>query len=249
MNRTSNVSNDTLNWEINCSNLLGDTGYWHESCKPEYAKQTQYLPLPLVICLLVLIHITGFVGNTTVVVIIVKKRRMQTYTNWLILNLAVADLAVAVFCIPLDIPLVVTQKWVYGKFFCSVYYPIGTATLLGSVLTLVTLTYTRFWAIRYPFRVQATVFIAKILIALIWAFSFALVIPLVLILKYDNKYEVCYESWSPSKRRIYTLFIFPTRLCNPVDNYNRRVRFYCLRTSYQENNDVYGPLWPANEGK
>ena len=92
---------------------------------------------------------------------------MQTYTNLMILNLAVSDLAVTVFCIPLDIPLLVEEKWIYGKVFCSLYYPIGSAQLFSSVFTLVNLTYVRFYAICYPFNEQPSMVHAKVTIIII----------------------------------------------------------------------------------
>ena len=85
----------------------------------------------------------------------------------MILNLAVSDLAVTVFCIPLDIPLLVEEKWIYGKVFCSLYYPIGSAQLFSSVFTLVNLTYVRFYAICYPFNEQPSMVHAKVTIIII----------------------------------------------------------------------------------
>lgn len=167
-----------------------------------------HLPLTAIVVILICILLIGFVGNILVVIIVVKKRRMQTCTNWLIANLAVCDLAVSVFCIPLDIPIIVTEKWMYGEFFCVLYYPTGTAIMYGSILTLVALTYTRFWAIRYPFREQAGAFVAKIVIAGIWILSFVLVAPLVSVLRYNSKYQVCYEDWGVKNRAAYTLCMF-----------------------------------------
>ena len=167
-----------------------------------------FIPLPLIITLMGLIHIVGFFGNSVVVFIVVSKRRKQSYTNWMILNLAVSDLAVVLFCIPLDIPLFIKRKWIYGKFFCSIYYPIGTTPLLSSVFTLVSIAFARYWGIANPFGKQASGFVAKVVIAVIWAVSFLLISPLIIIFRYNSKYEVCYEHWKPSSRRIYTIIIF-----------------------------------------
>lgn len=197
----------TLNWRKNSSNSTNYDGL--TDIIEENSSKLQLLPLPFLIAILVTIFLVGFIGNTLVVVIILRKRRMQKYTtNWLILNLAIADLAVSSFCVPLYAPLVLTQTWNYDKVFCSVYYPLGTATLLASVFTLVVLTCTRFWAIRYPFRKQISVYTAKVLIVLIWVFSFTLVLPLITILKYDEDNTVCYEQSNKSCREFYTLCLF-----------------------------------------
>lgn len=50
-----------------------------------------------------IIFILGFVGNTIVIIVIYSKREMRTVTNLFIFNLAVADLLVVVFCVPVTL--------------------------------------------------------------------------------------------------------------------------------------------------
>lgn len=47
-----------------------------------------------------LILICGLVGNSLVIFVVAWKPRMRTVTNMFILNLALADLFVIVFCVP-----------------------------------------------------------------------------------------------------------------------------------------------------
>ena len=71
------------------------------------------------------------------VYVIITKRKMRTFTNCLILNLAVADLSVALICIPLEIPLEMNGfVWIYGSNFCKVFYPLQSATIFASAFTL-----------------------------------------------------------------------------------------------------------------
>ena len=72
------------------------------------------IPVPVIIFTLVVILLVSLIGNSIVVLVIKKKQKMRTFTNCLILNLAVADLTVAVICIPLDIPLELNNfRWIY----------------------------------------------------------------------------------------------------------------------------------------
>ena len=175
------------------------------------------IPVSVVVTLLIIILIVSLIGNSVVVLIVIKKRRMQTFTNWLILNLAVADLSVALICIPPEIPMELRQgTWIYGKTFCTVFYPIQTATIYGSVFTLVALSFSRYWAIIHPFRTQPNVFAAKILIAIIWLCSFVLIIPYMLILKHDSKENSCSEDWTDNQRRTYTIAIFILQYIVPL---------------------------------
>ena len=71
-------------------------------------------------------------GNALVRIIIVRHRRMRTVTNYFILNLSVADLAVTCICIPFDIPVQENDyRWPYGGFLCRTLYPLQTMVMLG----------------------------------------------------------------------------------------------------------------------
>ena len=56
----------------------------------------------IAIVIYTLIAIAALVGNSVVIFIIAKFQRLRTPTNLLILNLAIADLLMALFCIPLS---------------------------------------------------------------------------------------------------------------------------------------------------
>lgn len=102
-----------------------------------------HIPMQIVVTLLIILFLVNFIGNVIVVLIIAKKRRMQTFTNWLLMNLAIADLSVAVICIPLEIPIEIKGYWIYGRVFCKIFFPIQTMSIYGSVFTLVVLSFSR----------------------------------------------------------------------------------------------------------
>ena len=175
------------------------------------------LPIPGVIALYVIILMLCVVGNATVVIVVIKKRGMQTFTNYLILNLAVADLSAALICIPLELPLEINgQQWIYGSFFCTIFYPVQTTTIYGSVFTLVIMSCSRYWAIMHPFRKQPTVFTAKVLICVIWFCSLLLIVPYMLVLEYDEEQKECKETWSNKHKHMYTLAIFVFQYVLPL---------------------------------
>lgn len=157
---------------------------------------------------LIFILLVNLCGNIIVVAVILFRRRMQTFTNWMILNLAIADLSVALYCITLEIPLEIYDKWIYEEFFCSILYPIQSATIYGSVFTLLALSCSRYWAIVYPFKRQPKTFAAKICIAVIWLTSLALVTPYMIALEYDENDAHCKEIWNDQQRSIFTSLTF-----------------------------------------
>lgn len=68
-----------------------------------------------------LIFILGFVGNVIVISVISSKPQMRTVTNIFICNLAVADLLVVLFCVPVTLAAnIFIRKFLYS--FCFSNY-------------------------------------------------------------------------------------------------------------------------------
>lgn len=47
-----------------------------------------------------IVFIMGIIGNSCVVAVVVRSPRMRTVTNYFIVNLALADILVVLFCVP-----------------------------------------------------------------------------------------------------------------------------------------------------
>ena len=50
-----------------------------------------------------IIFLFAFIGNVFVIAVVCRNRNMHTVTNYFIVNLAVADILVAVFCLPITL--------------------------------------------------------------------------------------------------------------------------------------------------
>lgn len=48
----------------------------------------------------VIVFLVGLIGNSFVIAVVLRSPRMRTVTNFFIVNLAVADILVIVFCLP-----------------------------------------------------------------------------------------------------------------------------------------------------
>lgn len=51
----------------------------------------------------VVVLVLGVVGNSLVVAVVCRNPRMQNVTNYFIVNLAIADVLVSVFCLPITL--------------------------------------------------------------------------------------------------------------------------------------------------
>jgi len=62
----------------------------------------------------------SLVGNSLVVFTVWRNQRMHTATNYFIVNLAVADIMVTLFCTWVRLVDDLTEGWVLGGFFCKI---------------------------------------------------------------------------------------------------------------------------------
>ncbi|XP_022797332.1 neuropeptide FF receptor 1-like [Stylophora pistillata] len=166
-----------------------------------------------------LIFLLSVSGNTLVCIVIIKRRRMRSVTNYFILNLAVADLAITCVCIPFDIPVQENNyKWIYGSLMWKLLYPLQTIASLVSIFTLVAVSLNRFWAIVYPLRSQLTIPRAKAIISAVWVLSALVNLPYILVLRLDEDIMSCEENWPEhfDYRRTYTLTLFLVQYVAPL---------------------------------
>jgi hypothetical protein len=66
-----------------------------------------------------LVFVAGLVGNVLVCAAVVRNPGMRTVTNYFIVNLAVADFMVLVFCLPPSVLWDVTETWFLGDTLCK----------------------------------------------------------------------------------------------------------------------------------
>jgi hypothetical protein len=91
-----------------------------------------------------IIFIVGVVGNMLVCLVILKTPNMRSTRNYLIVNLAVADITVALVCIPFDVVIkVYGNSWVLGAALCKIIWPSMTLVTTCSAATLAAISFDR----------------------------------------------------------------------------------------------------------
>lgn len=100
------------NWALNSSENWNHTWssndtqhYWYSDINITYVNY--YLHKPQVAAIFIssyfLIFFLCMVGNTVVCFIVIRNKHMHTVTNFFILNLAISDLLVGIFCMPITL--------------------------------------------------------------------------------------------------------------------------------------------------
>uniref|UniRef100_A0AAR2LPK4 G-protein coupled receptors family 1 profile domain-containing protein n=1 Tax=Pygocentrus nattereri TaxID=42514 RepID=A0AAR2LPK4_PYGNA len=201
----------------NASNLTSITYY------PYYQHS---LPVAASLILAYLfIFLLCMVGNGLVCLIVLENRRMRTVTNLFILNLAVSDLLVGVFCIPTTLVDNLITGWPFTNTVCKMSGLVQGMSVSASVFTLVAIAVDRFRCIVYPFQPKLTLLVAKVTIVMIWVLALVIMCPsaatltaaqvkhhyMVHNLDYNHTYPLfsCFENWAdPQMRKVYTTVLF-----------------------------------------
>ncbi|KAM3956192.1 neuropeptide receptor A16 [Aphomia sociella] len=151
------------------------------------------------------VFMMGLVGNLLVCVAVYRNHTMRTVTNYFIVNLAVADFMVILFCLPPTVLWDVTETWFLGKALCKILLYFQSVSVTVSVLTLTFISVDRWYAICFPLKFKSTTRRAKIAIFVIWANSLVFNAPELVVLttvksvplRFDLEYLVqCMAIWS-----------------------------------------------------
>lgn len=144
--------------------------------------------------LFAIIFAVSTIGNILVCLVVLGTKRMRTTRNFLLVNLAVSDLTVALLCIPFDLVLKITApNWPLGAAMCKLLWPSMTLVTNSSAVTLAVISFDRYRAIVRPTKARLTTRQTGFIIGAIWVVSLLLVLPYVFALKViDNS---CDEEW------------------------------------------------------
>jgi len=90
------------------------------------------------------VTLSGLIGNGLVIYVIVSRERMQTVTNLLLLNLAVADLAFVLVVPPFTAYQLAAEWWPFGDVSCRLLHYLVNVTAYVTVYTLVAVAVMRY---------------------------------------------------------------------------------------------------------
>ena len=144
-------------------------------------------------------YIIGFIGNALVIRIVHKTREMHTTTNYLLVNLAFADI-VTILMEPLFFFSHVTNGFLsdgFGKFVCK-FLVIEEIFITVSSFTLTVLAVERYHALLKPFRTGLRLKEDNIkkAIILIWISGILLCLPRFVFQEWSETHSTCVGTWS-----------------------------------------------------
>ncbi|CAO2613204.1 Pyroglutamylated RF-amide peptide receptor [Lemmus lemmus] len=174
-----------------------------------------------------LIFALALFGNSLVVYVVTRSKAMRTVTNIFICSLALSDLLIAFFCIPVTILQNISDKWLGGAFICKMVPFVQSTAVVTEILTMTCIAVERHQGLVHPFKMkwQYTNQRAFTILGVVWLVAVIVGSPMWhvqrLEIKYDFLYEkehvCCLEEWaSPVHQRIYTTFILAILFLLPL---------------------------------
>lgn len=144
-----------------------------------------------------LLLVFGLTGNCLVITVIRKTRRMHTTTNILLVNLAVSDIVILLWC-PRTYSFVfypIHPTGITGDYICKIFTgnAIITVGIASSVLTLTVLAIERYHALIKPMRTELRLTFERVkyVIFFIWIGSVLISLPDFLANTYSQHYARC----------------------------------------------------------
>ncbi|CAL1281528.1 unnamed protein product [Larinioides sclopetarius] len=148
----------------------------------------------------------GTLGNILVVVVIWKAKELRSSMSLFLVNLSLADLMILLMCVPLVLVELHTNlsSWLLGEGMCKVVPYVQMTTEHASVLTILAISFERYYAICQPLKAgyKCTPMRALVIIAVIWLVAALSTTPMLFTIRcfikrdlYSEKFvNVCFMS-------------------------------------------------------
>ncbi|XP_043267268.1 RYamide receptor [Venturia canescens] len=159
-----------------------------------------------------IIFVIALLGNGLVCYVVFSSPRMKTVTNFFIVNLAVGDILMAVFCVPTSfISTLILQYWPFGHELCPIVNYSQAVSVLVSAYTLVAISIDRYVAIMWPLKPRMSKTQAKLLILAVWSIALIVSSPIAVVSRLHQPNDhyrkcdqfICKEDWPSTQQRYH----------------------------------------------
>ena len=177
----------------------------NQNCEPFVEDTSSIKAIKILVYSFVLI--VSLFGNTVIIATIVRNNHMRTTINFLVANMAVSDILISTFAVPIKLCEIAVgpRRWsldgIVGLISCKVSYFLQDISTAVSIQSLVVIAINRYRGIVFPFRPAIiTPKRCKIIIPLVWLSSMGLhaIYFYTIRIVTDNGTTYCKFNWAPA---------------------------------------------------
>lgn len=144
--------------------------------------------------LLIVIIVLTLLGNSLVIRAFVAFRKLRNVTNYFVVSLAVTDILVAVFSMPVWAAYLLTgPQWTFSAWLMKMWQSADILCGVASISHLLLISIERYICISMPLTYHSTVTTPKVRVAIFAAWSFALVMTVIKLVLWDKSRSTVYQ--------------------------------------------------------
>lgn len=142
----------------------------------EFSSTLTYIELILIASIMIIICVITIIGNALVMISFILDKKLRTLTNYFLLSLAVSDIMIATFSMPLYITYLLVGEWTLGPAVCDMWLSQDYTCSNASGLNLLMIGFDRYFSVTNPlkYRAKKTGKRVGIMIASVWIIAFLL---------------------------------------------------------------------------
>ncbi|XP_068631453.1 RYamide receptor-like [Battus philenor] len=172
------------------------------------------------------VFVMALIGNGLVCFVVRNSPRMKTVTNYFIVNLAVGDILMTLFCVPFSfVSMLILRYWPFGSVMCKVVNYSQAVSVFVSAYTLLAISIDRYMVIMWPLRPRLRKTSAKLVVVAVWGGALATAGPIAVVSEIQRptnwhqecNADICLEQWSsPDQSHYYTCALMVLQFLLPL---------------------------------
>ncbi|CAM1309774.1 CHRM5 (predicted) [Pycnogonum litorale] len=170
------MNNSTVYNGTNCDPMMGTCSMTGTDSPSEVKIKYTVFEMTLIAIVAGALSLLTVIGNIMVMISFKLDKQLQTISNYFLLSLAIADLVIGLFSMPLFTMYTLEQSWPLGPIICDTWLSIDYLMSNASVLNLLIISFDRYFSVTRPltYRARRTTKRAAFMIACAWVISLIL---------------------------------------------------------------------------
>ncbi|XP_070545652.1 RYamide receptor-like [Ptychodera flava] len=137
-------------------------------------EQEDYLRHVLLLVIYTLTFIMVMIGNGIVLLVAARTNVLSADLKPYLCSLALADICIAIFCVPFISAETILQEWRFGNAMCPIVKYVQQVSVMVSIFTLTAVSIDRFRAVVHPLQIRTSISRKKVVVTAIWFIAMSL---------------------------------------------------------------------------